>query len=254
MDLASLIGLILSFAMILFGIISGGSGITIFIDIPSLFIVFGGTIGVTVIKFKLATVAKTFIIGLKAAFLDASESPKELIDISIDIAKIVQKDGILALESYTVKNQFFAKGIGLIVDGHDPAFIKKILASEMKKTIGDSETGVAMFTGIGESGPAFGMIGTLIGLVQMLYNMSDPSSIGPAMAVALLTTMYGSIIANVFALPLADKLGRNLEQHKATMDLILQSIGAITQGLSPRVMTEMLETYLPESERTGGDS
>lgn len=249
MDLASLIGLVLSFGMILFGIISGGGGIAIFIDVPSIFIVLGGTTGVTVIKFKLSTVVKTFILSMKAAFIDSTESPKELVDISVDIARIVQKDGILALESYTVKNQFFAKGIGLIVDGHDPEFIKKILSSEMKKQIADKETGVAMLTGIGESGPAFGMIGTLIGLVQMLYNMSDPSSIGPAMAVALLTTMYGSIIANAFALPFADKLGRNLESQKDTMDLVLQSIGAITQGLSPRVMTEMLETYLPESER-----
>ncbi len=254
MDLASLIGLILAFAMVMFGIISGGGGIGIFIDPPSLFIVVGGTIGVTFMKYKLSTFMKTVVLALKAGFLDSSESPKEIIDVAIDVARIVQKDGILALESYTVKNQFFQKGIGLIVDGHDPEFIKQILASEMKNQIADSETGAALLVGVGESGPAFGMIGTLIGLVQMLYNMSDPSSIGPAMAVALLTTMYGSIIANVFALPLADKLAKNANDKKTTMTLIMESVGAITAGLSPRVMAEMLETYLPENERSGGDA
>jgi chemotaxis protein MotA len=252
MDIASLIGLILSIIVVIFGIFIG-SGLDIFIDTPSMLIVFGGTAGVTILKFHMSVVIKSFIIAIQTVFFDKSEKPREIIDVAIDVAKIVQKDGILALENYEVQNKFFAKGIGLVVDGHDPEFISKVLESEMHKTLKDSEEGVAMFTGIGESGPAFGMIGTLIGLVQMLQNMSDPASIGPAMAVALLTTLYGSMIANIVALPFADKLGRKAQEVRTTMDLIMVSVSSITQGLSPRVMTEMLETYLPEEERTQED-
>lgn len=253
MDLASLIGILVSVAMVLFGIFAGGS-ITIFIDPPSMLIVVGGTVGVTLVKYKLSTFGKTFVLALQAVFFDKSESPKEIVDVAIEVAKIVQKDGILALETYEVKNQFFSKGIGLIVDGHDPEFIKQILRSEMKNKILAGETGVAMLAGIGESGPAFGMIGTLIGLVIMLSNLSDPSSIGSGMAVALLTTLYGSLLANVFALPLSDKLGKNTIEQKNTMVLIMESVGAITQGLSPRVMSEMLETYLPDADKTPADA
>ena len=252
MDIASLIGLFLSIAVVIMGIFIG-SGIGIFIDVPSFLIVFGGTTGVTILRFHMSVVIKSFILGVMTVFFDKSEKPREIIDVAIDVAKIVQKDGILALENYEVKNQFFSKGIGLVVDGHDPEFIKKILESEMKKKIFDTEEGVTMFSGIGEAGPAFGMIGTLIGLVQMLQNMSDPASIGPAMAVALLTTLYGSMIANMAALPFADKLGRKSVELSTTMDLIIESVSSITQGLSPRVMTEMLETYLPEDQRTKED-
>jgi len=244
MDLASLIGLLLSLSTVVVGIALGGN-FAIFVDIPSIFITVGGTIGVTIIKFKLTSIGKSFKMAIQAVFFDRSESPRELIEVATEIAKIVQKDGILALEKYQVKNRFFAKGIGLVVDGHDQEFIQKILDNEMSKYFTEGELSISLLSGMGEAAPAFGMIGTLIGLVQMLQSMNDPSSIGPAMAVALLTTLYGSLIANIFTLPLADKLGKKLAEEKNLYHIIMESVASITQGFSPRVLAEMLESLIP---------
>lgn len=222
-----------------------GSSITIFIDIPSIFIVFGGTIGVILIRYRLASIVNSFKVAIMTAFFEKSESPRELIDMAIEIGRIAQKDGVLALEGKKVKNKFFEKGLGLVVDGHDPEFIGAVLGNEMRKSIKESEDGETLFRSIGDSAPGMGMIGTLIGLVQMLATMDDPSAIGPAMAVALITTLYGSLIAQVFAIPFADKLAQKSQMEKDTMELIIESVTSITKGLSPRVMQELLETYLP---------
>lgn len=244
MDLGTLIGFVFSVIIVLVAILIG-STITIFINIPSIFIVFGGTVGVILIRYRLASIVNSFKVAVMTAFFEKTESPRELIDLAIEIGRIAQKDGVLALEGKKVKNKFFEKGLGLVVDGHDPEFIGAVLGNEMRKSIKESEDGETLFRSIGDSAPGMGMIGTLIGLVQMLATMDDPSAIGPAMAVALITTLYGSLIAQVFAIPFADKLSQKSQMEKDTMELIIESVTSITKGLSPRVMQELLETYLP---------
>lgn len=248
MDLGTLIGLIFAIVIVLIAIFIG-SGIDIFLNVPGIFIVFGGTIGVTLIRYKLSSIMKSFSVAVQTAFFESTESSRELIDEAIEIGKIVQREGVLALENREVKNKFFAKGIGLLVDGHDPEFIRNVLSSEMKKSIKEKEVGEKLFQAIGDSAPGMGMIGTLIGLVQMLATMSDPSAIGPAMAVALLTTLYGSLIAQVVAIPFAEKLGSRREYEKGNMNLVIESVFSIQSGLSPRVMQELLETYLTEEQQ-----
>ena len=165
----------------------------------------------------------------------------------------------MALEGFTVNNELFRDGIRLIVDGHKIEDIRNIVLSEINQTIILQDKGEAMFRGIGESAPAFGMLGTLVGLVQMLANLDDPASIGPAMAVAMLTTFYGALIANLIALPIADKLARKTTDDQNVQDLIVESIIMIFQRQNRQVMAETLAAHMPsgmvkanEDETEGG--
>ncbi|GAB5466616.1 MAG: flagellar motor protein PomA [Candidatus Kapaibacteriales bacterium] len=243
MDLGTLVGLILTIVVILIGILLS-AGLMIFIDAPSIMIVLGATIGVTLVKWKINQIVSLSTFAFKTVFFEQSEEPRELIAMVEDFAKTVQREGVLALESVEVKNKLLAKGIQLMVDGHAPEFVRGVLENESRVQIEMSEKGEALFRGIGDSAPGMGMIGTLVGLIIMLNNMSDPSSIGPAMAVALITTLYGAVIAQVFAIPLADKLALNVKKNKEYMYLIIESVNAMQTGQSPRVMVEMLNTFL----------
>jgi chemotaxis protein MotA len=157
----------------------------------------------------------------------------------------------MALESQEIENPFLNKGIQLCVDGHPPDLVRKMLSKDISLTIQRHETGQKIFKALGTVAPAMGMIGTLIGLVQMLANMDDPKAIGPAMAVALLTTLYGAVIANAFALPLADKLELRSQEEKTNRTLILETISGIQEGMNPRVLEELLKAFLPEGQRAG---
>jgi chemotaxis protein MotA len=250
MDLATVIGLCLAIVLILFAIVLGPQPLG-FLDANSILIVIGGTLGVTLVKFRLAKVFQSIIKGVQSALFEKSETPNELIALTDEIAHVVRKDGLLALEDYPIQNQFYKKGVGLLVDGHDPNFIRTVLSNEMRLDIEESEQSEIVMRAIADSAPGMGMIGTLIGLVQMLANMSDPSMIGPAMAVALLTTLYGAFIAQVIALPLADKLSLRSKRDKEMMSLVIDSVISIQKGLSPRVIGELLKTYVPKDEREG---
>lgn len=243
MDLATLGGLIFGMIVILMAILVGGD-LGIFFNIPGLLVVLGGTIAATLIKFSLADCLYAIKLGSKQAFVDESANPRELVSKIKDLANKARKDGLLALEDEPVNNEFFQKGIQLCVDGQAPEFVKKVLDNEMDYSIERMELGERIFRGIGDAAPAFGMIGTLVGLVQMLANMSDPSSIGPAMAVALLTTLYGALFANLIANPIADKLGIRYLYDRKTKQLIIEGVIGIAQGESPHVIEEMLGTYL----------
>ena len=246
MDLATIVGLIAAVAVILFAILIG-SGIGIFVNIPGLFIVVGGTICVVLIRYPLSSVINSFVIAAQTAIFDKTESPRELVDLSVEISKKVNRDGLLALENFEIKNKFFDKGIRMLVDGMDKDYISKALVIEMKKSIKAHENGQTVFSSIADSAPAMGMIGTLVGLVQMLANLSDPASIGPAMAVALLTTLYGSVIAQVFGIPIADKLGAKGDLEKNMMNLISESVLSIQSGMTPSVLEQLLETFMPQN-------
>jgi chemotaxis protein MotA len=246
-DLATLIGLIGAFGIIATAIAIGGSAI-IFLNVPSVLIVGLGTVMVVLMKFPLAHFFSAFKIAMKA-FLHKPEDPQSLIREGVELANIARKEGVLGLEGREISNPFLERGIQLCVDGHEPEFVRQMLNKDVNLTIERHERGQAIFRAIGDVAPAMGMIGTLIGLVQMLSNMDDPKAIGPAMAIALLTTLYGAIIANAFAIPIADKLALRSNEERLNKALILEAINAIQEGINPRVMEELLKTYLPVGER-----
>ncbi len=251
MDLATLIGLIGAFGIVLASIMLGGSAGT-FVNIPSLLVVLGGTIMVTMMKFSLGQFLGATSIAVKA-FLHKPTDPEELIETAVELAKTARQGGLLALEDAEVPDEFMKSGLGLLIDGHAAEIVRTMLSKDMSLTLQRHLNGQAIFKAIGDVGPAMGMIGTLIGLVQMLANMDDPKQIGPAMAVALLTTLYGAILANMFALPIADKLAVRSREESASKSLIIDALLSIQAGQNPRIIESMLQTYLPKSKRAQED-
>ncbi len=251
MDIASLVGIIAAFGIIGASISMGGPFI-IFVNIPSIMVVVGGTFGATLMRVTLADFLGSFKVGMKA-FMYKMDQPMNLIEEAVEMATIARKEGLLALEGREISNPFLQRGIGLCIDGHSPEIVNKLLSKDINLTIERHAKGADMFKAMATFAPAMGMIGTLIGLVQMLSNMSDPAAIGPAMAVALLTTLYGAVIANAFAQPIADKLLLISATEKLNKSLILESISAIQDGTNPRVMKQLLSAFLPESKRPEED-
>lgn len=247
MDIASLVGFILAYVIIGTAIMLGGPFI-LFVNAPSLLLVVGGTFAVTLMRVTLGNFLGSFKIGLKGFFYKL-DKPQGLIDESVELANIARKEGILALEGREISNAFLQKGISLCIDGHAPEIVKNLLTKDINISIERHTVGADMFKAMAVYAPAMGMIGTLVGLVQMLSNMSDPASIGPSMAVALLTTLYGAVIANAFASPLAEKLILISGYEKLNKNLILESISGIQEGINPRVLKQMLNAYLPEGKR-----
>ncbi len=247
MDLATLLGLLGAMAVIVLAIVLGGSAGT-FMNVPSLAVVIGGTFAATLTRISLADFFGSFKLVL-TALLHKSVSLTKLIDEAVALADVARKEGVLALEGREIGHPFLEQGINLCIDGHPTEVVQKMLSKDINLSIERHETGREMFKSIGDAAPAMGMIGTLIGLVQMLSNMDDPKSIGPAMAVALLTTLYGAVIANAIALPLADKLKRIAMDERLSKDLILESVSSIQAGTNPRVVEQILSTYLPNSKR-----
>ena len=251
-DLATLLGMLIAFGFI-FGAIASGGSVLLFLNVPSLLIVIGGSIAVVLMQFTIGQFLGAFKVALKG-FLHKSVDPQELITQAGVLANVARKEGMMALESQEIENPFLNKGIGLCVDGHPPDLVRKMLSKDISLTISRHEAGQRIFRALGDIAPAMGMIGTLIGLVQMLANMEDPKTIGPAMAVALLTTLYGAIIANAFALPLADKLELRSQEEKTNRTLILETISGIQEGMNPRVLEELLKAFLPEGKRANEES
>ena len=251
MDLATLIRLLAAIGVIVGAIFVGGD-VILFINVPSMLIVVGGTFGASLMMFPLGNFLGAFSVALKA-FLHKAEKPTDLIEEALELATVARKSGLLALEGQTINNEFLGKGIRLCVDGHDPEFVGRMLSKDINQAIERHETGVGIFKAIGASAPAMGMIGTLIGLVQMLASMDDPKTIGPSMAVALLTTLYGAVIANAMALPIADKLAFRSAEERINKSLILETIKGIQEGLNPKVLNSLLKTYLPGNQRGSED-
>ncbi len=247
MDIATLVGFILAY-VIIGAAISLGGPFNIFINAPSLLVVVGGTFAVTLMRVTIGNFLGSFKIGLKGFFYKL-DSPQNLIDESVELANVARKEGILALEGREISNDFLERGISLCIDGHAPEVVRGLLVKDINMSIDRHTIGADMFKAMAVYAPAMGMIGTLIGLVQMLSNMSDPAAIGPAMAVALLTTLYGAVIANAFASPLAEKLVLISGYEKLNKDLILESINGIQEGTNPHVLKQLLNAYLPESKR-----
>ena len=247
MDLATLVGIVGAFSVVIASMVMGGSA-GMFVNVPSLMIVLVGTLFVVLMKFSLAQFLGAVKVAVKA-FSFKLVKPENIIEEVVELADAARKGGLLSLEGKEVSSNFLSKGIQLLVDGHDADVVRELLKKDLHQTLQRHEWGAKIFKAMGEVGPAMGMIGTLVGLVAMLANMDDPKSIGPAMAVALLTTLYGAMFANMFALPIADKLGLRREEEGRVKSMIIDALLAIQGGQNPRVIDAMLKAYLPESLR-----
>ncbi|GGC66971.1 motility protein A [Marinobacter halophilus] len=249
MDILTLVGLLAGILIVVLAMLANATALT-FLNLPGLAIVLGGTFAVTLIKFRMASVVSAFSLAMRTVFTDRLPRPAELIREVGVLARVVRKEGVLGLENHETADEFLQKAINLCVDGHPPELVEEALLQESQQTAERYEVAERVFRGIGESAPAIGMLGTLVGLVQMLNTLDDPSSIGPAMAVALLTTLYGAFLAQLIALPLADKLQLKAEDDSRNQMLIITSMKSIMRGENPRVMTELLSSYVTPEHRT----
>lgn len=249
MDLASVVGLVAGVVFVLIAIMSGGT-ITLFIDIPSFMIVGGGTIGSILINYPLGEVLGVLKV-VKKAFLHKEESPVGVITTLVSFAETARREGILSLEqrAQELDDPFLQKGINLAVDGTEPEYIKEIMETEINFIQERHKTGAGIFDAFGLYAPAFGMVGTLIGLINMLANMDDPSAIGPSMAVALITTLYGAFAANLIFIPIAGKLRARSAGEILIKELCIEGIMAIQSGDNPRIVEGKLKAFISPSMR-----
>jgi len=247
MDIATIIGLVGGTVLIISSIILGGQA-NIFFNVPGLLIVVGGTVATCFIKFSMKDVINSIRVAMKA-FTVRINPAEEIMEKMVSLAKKAKQNGLIALEKEKHQDEFSAKAFQYLADGFEQNDIEELLKKDIKLTITRHAVGHKVFKGMGASAPAFGMIGTLIGLVQMLANMSNPNSIGPAMAVALLTTLYGALLSNLVFLPLADKLVLRSQQEQETKNLILDGVCGISRGLTGMVLQESLKVHLAPKDR-----
>jgi chemotaxis protein MotA len=247
MDFATLLGMVGAIGIVLAAILSGGS-VALFVNVPSILIVLGGTFMIVMIKFSLKQFFGAFKVAVRA-FIFKVEEPDELIAQIVNLANVARKEGMLALEEQEISNPFLNQGIQMLIDGNDREVIKTVMSKDLQQTIDRHKWGAKVFTATGDVAPAMGMIGTLIGLVQMLSSMDDPKSIGPAMAVALLTTLYGAMLANMVAIPIADKLELRKRDEGIVKAICIDGVLAIQEGQNPRIIESMLKAYLEPKKR-----
>lgn len=250
MDIATIVGIILGFIVIIGAILSGGTGAGIFYNLPSLAITIGGMLCATLIHFSLPQFLGIFSI-VKKTIVTQIPPPSELIQNMVNYAAINRRDGALALEQEirNVNDIFFVKGLQMLVDGQDSESIRDLMSLEIQYLQDRHSNGKKILEFMGAAAPAFGMIGTLIGLVQMLANLDDPSSIGVGMATALLTTFYGAFAANLIFIPLAGKLGIYSKAETTAMEMIVEGVCAIAQGDNPTSVREKLHAFVSKGRR-----
>lgn len=248
MDLATIIGIGAGAAVVLIAMMLGGN-FGQFVDLPSVLIVIGGGFAATLIRFPLSGIGHALVLGGKAAFTHKEVAPGELVEEIANLGDVVRKNGPLGLENVEVSHPLLQKGAQYVTDGFEPGFIRESLERERDLSLERLTEGQRVFKALGDSAPAFGMIGTLVGLVQLLANMDDPSTIGPAMAIALLTTMYGAILANLICLPIADKLDAKFAVEEVNLSLVIDGVSQVRDNKSPTLIREMLLAYLPEKAR-----
>ena len=258
MDIASLIGIILCFAMMLYGIIDG-AGINNLVkeywNFPSAIITFGGAFAATLTSHSLAD----YISGLKSfglIFKAPTVNTAEMIRKIIDLSNVARKEGLLSLEEAAAEmdDAFLKKGILLMVDGTDPELVRAIMETELVSIEGRHKTCIGFWDTLGAMGPAWGMIGTLIGLVDMLYHMDNVATLGPAMAVALITTLYGSVLANAICTPVSNKLKVDNAAEMMLKEVMIEGLLSIQAGENPRVIEEKLKSFLSPNEREAASS
>ncbi|WP_369600545.1 MotA/TolQ/ExbB proton channel family protein [Hahella sp. SMD15-11] len=245
MDVLTWLGLLSAVGVVTAAILSG-SGLDTFVNLPGLGIVVFGTLAVTLVKFRAANLGSSIRLAFRTAFVDRQPDPRALVEELQALANVVRKDGMIGIDRMTFRQPLVERAALLAADGHPPEFVEEVLADELDQTLQRLQTAESVFRGMGDSAPALGMLGTLVGLVQMLNNMEDPSSIGPAMAVALLTTFYGAFIAQLIALPLADKLRLKAEDEVRSRMIVFRAMQSILRGQNPRVMLDVLKSWVPD--------
>lgn len=251
MDLGTIIGLAIASLLVIAAIAIGGAPL-MFIDVQSMLIVIGGgCIGAPLIAFPMSALKNLISVMMKAIYVESYDL-KETITFIVELAQKARKESLLALENVEIDNEFLKKGITLAVDGTEPGTIRAVLTAEKTYIKQRHEDGISILKFITDLAPAFGMIGTLVGLVNMLATLSDPSSIGPSMAVAILTTLYGALVANVVCAPIARKLEWYDAEETMQMDIIIEGINSILEGDHPAIAEQKLMSFLPSSQRTSG--
>lgn len=253
MDIASVIGFIACLGLIIFGIVSGDDGVAAiknFLDFQSAIITFGGAFCCILASNSMSD----FTGGLKSiklVFKVPSIETPQIINKIIELSNVARKEGLLSLEEAAadLDDPFLKKGILLIVDGTDPELMRGILETELSSVEGRHKAKISFWQDVASMGPAWGMIGTLIGLINMLQNMSDASSVGPNMAIALITTLYGSMLANWIATPVATKLKSNNDAESMVKEIMIEGLLSIQAGENPRVIEEKLKSFLAPKDR-----
>jgi len=249
MDIATAVGLVAGFGTLVALIMIDGGNFLLYWDKHAAIVIFGGSAAVTMIRFPFAAIAHGVPMGIKCVFAMPSMYPRDLIEEITRIAEVVRKSGPIALENISVDHPFLAQGVRYIADGYDAEFIRGAMERDRDMFLTHLDEGQKIYRAVGDCAPAWGMIGTLIGMVNMFANMEDPSKLGPFMAVALLATLYGALVGNLIALPIADKMHVKLEEEEVARTLIIDGILQIREAKSPAVVKEMLLSYLPHHIR-----
>lgn len=242
MDLATIVGIVAGIFLVGSAILLGGQPL-MFVDVKSILIVVGGTFATTLIRFPLSRFLGMFGV-VKNAFTHRLPSPEDVIDELVQLARKARQEGLLSLEDYVTADPFLQQGIQLVVDGNEAEAVENVLMTDIRYLRQRHRDGQDILKAVGEAAPAFGMIGTLIGLVIMLTNLDDVKSLGPAMAVAILTTLYGALLANLVALPLAKKLEIRSKEESLNRELMLVGLLNILKGENPRMMETVLRAFL----------
>lgn len=249
MDIATGIGIIAGIGVLVLIIMIDGGNFAAYYDKHAMIVIFGGAAAATMVRFPFSVIAHGLPMGLRFAFQMRALHARDLIEEITRVADVARKQGPVALEGVEVSDPFLAQGIRYIADGYDREFIRDTMERDRDNFLQRLDEGSKVYRAIGDCAPAWGMIGTILGMVTMFANMEDPSKLGPAMAVALLATLYGAIIANMITLPIADKLHVKLEEEDISRSLIIDGIMQIKDNKSPTLVREMLLAYLPDHHR-----
>ncbi len=249
LDLATVIGIVGAFALVVAAMSTGG-GLTWFLDGPSAMIVLGGTFGAVLVNYRMSDMLSVLKVA-KNAFFKREYKTDEIIRLLVEMSKMARKEGILSLQNMgvRVKDPFLGKAVDMMVDGYEPALMANILETELDFIAERHRLGAEIFASMGNFAPAMGMMGTLIGLIQMLMKMEEPSSIGPSMSVALVTTFYGVILANLVFHPISGKLRTRSAEELLVKRLIIKAVMSIQEGDNPRILEQKLHSFIAPTER-----
>lgn len=248
MDIATILGLIAGAGVVAALVLLGGSA-ALFYDYHAVIVIGGGVVAATLIRFPFAAMAHGFPMGLKFAFSMRKLGPRQLVEEVTRLADVVRKQGPAAIENEQVDDPFLAQGLRYVADGYDRDFIRDTMERDRDNFLERLHEGEKIFRSMGDCAPAWGMIGTLIGMVQMFANMDDPSKLGPFMAISLLATLYGALVGNWICLPIADKLQIKLAEEEIARSMILDGVLQIRDARSPILIKELLMAYLPDHHR-----
>ncbi|WP_439574944.1 motility protein A [Phreatobacter sp.] len=249
MDIATILGLLGAVGVIVGLIMIDGGNFAQYFDKHAVIIIFGGSAVATMARFPLGVIAHSLPTGFKAVLAMPQSHPRELVEQIAQIADVARKQGPNALEQLNIENKTLAQGVRYIADGYDADFIRQAMETDKDNVYMQLDEAQKVYRSIGDCAPAFGMVGTILGMVNMFANMTDPSKLGPIMAMALLATLYGAVVSNFLCLPIADKCHLKMAEEDLARSIIIDGIIQIRNQKSPQVVKEMLMAYLTPHDR-----